>query len=98
LFFWPPFLMTRYLARRLALKSPLQVAAAMAACSIIMTSALGIIPDLYLNAAYTWRAGLRDVLVEALAAVGCLSLYVGVLGLRMRTSVGAAPNNRSRVP
>lgn len=94
LFFWPPLLGTSYLARRFALKSPLHVAAVMAACSIVMTSALGLILYVFLNMAYTWRTGLRDAIVEAVASVGSLWLYVGILGWGRQTPVGAAPNNR----
>ncbi len=88
-FFWPPLLVTRYLARRVPLNSPFQVAAAMAACSIATTGAVAIVPLLFLNGEYTWRAGARDVIIEALASVGSLWLYAALLGLgRPLTVVG----------
>jgi hypothetical protein len=95
LFFWPPLLVTRYLARRIPLNSLFQVAAVMAVCSIAISSAVAILLVLLLNWDYTWRAGLRDALAEALASVGSLWLYGAILGLgRPLTIVGGVRESR----
>jgi hypothetical protein len=98
IFLWPPLVATNYVARRMRLKTTVQIAATMATCSMAMTSVLGIAPDLVLNPAYTWRAALRDAIVVAVASVGSLWLYAAVRSLGWQPSAGAAPNNRWRGP
>ena len=93
-FFWPPALATGYFARRFRVYSPFNQAALMGVCSLVVTSMFAVVPTLIFTSRYTWRAGLRDALTEAVAAAGGLVLYRALLGLGTRTSVGAAPNNR----
>jgi hypothetical protein len=96
--FWPSFLLTKYMTRRLVLSSRTQVAFLLAACSLVLTAILVILPSSIFNANYNWRDGLRDATVVAIGSVACLYVYWAVVGLGRRTPVGTAPNQRLERP
>src|SRR5438046_448843 len=81
LFFWPPVIVTTYLGRRFRISSMSNMAALMGLCSLVMTTALAVVPTLILSSGYAWRTGLRDALSEAVAAAGGFMLYCSLLGL-----------------
>jgi integral membrane sensor domain MASE1 len=98
LVFLPTLLLTRYLARRFSLSSRGQVAALMAASSVILTSIVAIAVSLMTKTPYTWPDELRDAAVSALGAVGSLYVFWAVMGLGPRAAIGTAPNQRLERP
>ena len=98
LVFLPILLLTRYSARRLSLSSRIQVAALMAASSVVLTSILAIVVSLMTKTPYNWLDELRDAPIAALGAVGSLYVFWAITGLAPQTAIGTAPHQSPERP
>jgi hypothetical protein len=78
LLFWPPALATRYVGRRLKLRSPIGHIILMATFSAVLSFAMGGIV-MYLNPTYGWHELLRDAGVLALCGAGAFVVYRAIL-------------------